>query len=187
MSRLEVHRNMSLEDAPDGYDPLPGLSTSFFSTISIDDIYSDMEVDDDEAMLDELCFGLESACSSVSPVDCFNRISKQGRKLLRSARLPIEHILEFEALIFDHLSSKTPRHRFLANEEHFLTMTVQNPFRRSLLHAVCQYYRLASQTVDKEAGLTAIKATPSSNLMPLQRLSTFLVISFGHALPVLSS
>jgi hypothetical protein len=52
-----------------------------------------------------------------------------------------------------------------------------------LLHSVCQYYRLSSQTMDKAAGLTVIRATEQSLAMPQTRLSEYLSRTFGHALP----
>lgn len=182
---LEVHRSMSIEQPyPDEYDPLQALSTSFFSTISIDDIFSDMDEDDDGAELEGLCAHLDAGLPGMEGAEqCFARIAKQGRRLLRSSRLPIEHVLEFESLVFERLQSKTPRHRFLQDEEHFLALTIQNPYRRSLLHSVCQYYRLNSQTVDKAAGLTIIRATQQSISIPQQRLSEYLAVAFGHALP----
>lgn len=165
-----------------GPDEMIILSTSFFSTISIEDIISDNDGNGiDEIDLDLLLPPNPSA--EISGHACYNRISKQGRKFLRSSRLPIEHILEFESLIFDHLRSKTPRRRFLADDHHFFTVSIQNPFRRSLLHSVCQYYRLSSQTVDKAAGLTVIKATQQTNVLPTVRLSDYLVATFGHMLP----
>lgn len=182
---LEVHRSMSIDQLPDEYDPLQALSASFFSTLSIDDIFSDMDDDDEEgAGLEGLCAHLDAGLPGLQgPEQCFERISKQGRRLLRSTRLPIEHVLEFESLLFERLRSKTPRQRFLPGQEHFLALTIQNPYRRSLLHSVCQYYRLSSQTVDKAAGLTVIRATEQSGAMPQYRLSEYLARTFGHALP----
>jgi hypothetical protein len=186
MAGLEVCRDTSLENLLEDFldDPVIPLSTSFFSALSIDDFFPDhhpqqSHVFDEYAM--EIVVVEEAF--SYSGEECFNRISKQGRKILKSSRLPIEHVLELESLVFDHLRSKTPRRRFLADEDHFFTLTIQNPFRRSLLHSVCQYYRLSSQTVDKQAGLTVIKATHQTSLLPVVRLSDFLASSFGHALP----
>ncbi len=130
----------ALEISSDGLlldDPIVPISTSFFSTLSIEDFDSDGLSEIRSSLPRGPALGTES---------CYNRISKQGRKILRSSRLPIEHILEFEHLVFDHLQSKTPRHRVLHDEEHFFVVTIQNPFRRSLLHSVCQYYQLISQS-----------------------------------------
>lgn len=185
MAGLEVRRDTSLENMEEDFieDPLIPLSTSFFSALSIDDLFPDHN--EPSHVFDEYAMEIVAIEETIpfSGEECFNRISKQGRKLLRSSRLPIEHVLEIESLVFDHLRSKTPRRRFLADEEHFFALTIQNPFRRSLLHSVCQYYRLNSQTVDKQAGLTVIKATQQTNLLPEVRLSNFLSSSFGHVLP----
>lgn len=187
MAGLEVRRDTSLENMEEDFieDPVIPLSTSFFSALSIDDFFPDHCQEGGSHVFDEYDMEIVvvEESFSYSGEECFNRISKQGRKLLRSSRLPIEHVLEIESLVFDHLRSKTPRRRFLVDEEHFFTLTIQNPFRRSLLHSVCQYYRLNSQTVDKQVGLTVIKATQQTNLLPEVRLSDFLATSFGHTLP----
>lgn len=150
----------------------PVLSTSLFSTLSLDDFDLDALVE------------LPASPPVTPPSEqCYNRISKQGRKTLRSARLPLEHILEFEALVMDHLRSRTPRQSVLVGQEHFFMLALQNPFRRSLLHSVCQYYSLASQTVDKAAGLTVVRATRQTAPFPAVRLSDYLAATFGHMLP----
>lgn len=175
---LEGQRPSSDDFIPD-YDPVQSLSTSFFSSVSIEDF---MTGGVEERLEYNSINEPRVQCRSPGE-DSFSRISKQGRKLLRSSRLPIEHILEFEELVFDHLRTKTPRHRFLADDRHYFVVTIQNPFRRSLLHSVCQYYRLTSQTMDKQAGITMIKATQQTNMLPDIRLSDYLVATFGHELP----
>lgn len=130
---------------------LPVLSNSFFSTLSLDDF--DLEDDyngdgDERSSSDGSRLGSPRMSLTQSSGDiAFSRISRQGRKILKSERVPMEQILEFESMIFDHLSTKTPRHRLLQGAEYFFLVTIQNPFHRSLLHSVCQYYCLHSQSI----------------------------------------
>lgn len=173
---------------------LPVLSYSFFSTLSLDnfdpsDNDNEDEDEDERSSTENSSLGSPRMPPARSSGDLgYARISRTGRKLLRSDRLPMEQILEFESLIFEHLSTKTPRHRLLHGADHFFLVTVQNPFHRSLLHSVCQYYALHSQTFRSgEEGdcrvKTVIRATSQTAAFPEERLSSYLSAKFGHRLP----
>uniref|UniRef100_A0A8C5KFI3 R3H domain containing 4 n=1 Tax=Jaculus jaculus TaxID=51337 RepID=A0A8C5KFI3_JACJA len=78
---------------------------------------------------------------AFTPRDCFQRISRRLRSVLKRSRIPMETLESWEERLLRFFS---------VSPQAVYTAMLDNSFERLLLHAVCQYMDLISASADLE-------------------------------------
>ncbi|XP_075831693.1 R3H domain-containing protein 4 [Microtus pennsylvanicus] len=78
---------------------------------------------------------------ALTPHECFRRISRRLRSVLKRSRIPMETLESWEERLLGFFS---------VSPQAVYTAMLDNSFERLLLHAVCQYLDLISASADLE-------------------------------------
>uniref|UniRef100_A0A452QMN4 R3H domain containing 4 n=1 Tax=Ursus americanus TaxID=9643 RepID=A0A452QMN4_URSAM len=78
---------------------------------------------------------------AYTPRDCFQRISRRLRAVLKRSRIPMETLETWEERLLTFFS---------VSPQAVYTAMLDNSFERLLLHAICQYMDLISASADLE-------------------------------------
>lgn len=78
---------------------------------------------------------------AYTPRECFQRISRRLRAVLKRSRIPMETLETWEERLLRFFS---------VSPQAVYTAMLDNSFERLLLHAVCQYMDLISASADLE-------------------------------------
>ncbi|KAK7355798.1 hypothetical protein VNO80_15060 [Phaseolus coccineus] len=176
--RLNAEEIRGLFAPPPWGDEVP---PSTFSMTNIEewDRFRNIDMDKEVSIINSLENTIEKRkgpidADKIAVLNCWRRIDCRTRDALRRSSLS-ELIDNYEECLRTFITAST--------DGDVLELQIQDPFHRLLLHGVCEFYNLASDTVIDYNGVQSSKMTKikkkkkGSPVLPIITLSHFLKMS----------